>query len=291
MIDYVVPMVFPDDALWIQDFTRTTGSTCCKNHCRWRSWGTERSLVRLVRKNMPFVRNIFVLLARKSQKQAWMDEEGVRVVYHRDFIPEKFLPLFNSSSIEMFLKNIPDLSDSFLYGNDDMFPLSPLKETDFFIDGKPCQRMKEQVYPEYPNMFQRKCLRGLNFVAKEFGQSFTKTWLKNGHSIAPILKSTCEHLWKRGWKEIEGSITPLRDERNFNQYIYCWWQHFSGEYVDYVPKREYFGVNRNTVEEIVSGIREEDAGIVCINDNERLDDCSVYSKPVRKALEEVLANG
>ena len=132
-IDYAVPMVFHHDKLWQEDYrkVRQYDENDLVNFVRFRSWGTERLLIQCIRKYMPFVRTIFIILARESQKQAWMDEEDVRVVYHREFIPEKFLPTFNSATIEMFLHRIPGISDRFLYGNGDMFPLSILSESDF----------------------------------------------------------------------------------------------------------------------------------------------------------------
>ncbi len=285
-IDYVVPMVFPEDVLWQRDFKKCN-SSYIDEHVRWRSWGTERQLIRLVRKNMPWVNNIYVLLARKSQLQYWMNDEKVRIVYHKDFIPERLLPLFNSCAIEMFLHKIPGLSECFIYGNDDMFPLAPLMEEDFFVNGKPCQKMTEEQYPEVPNIFEKSCMNGLNFVSKEFGKKFSKTWLKNGHSLAPIRKSTCDHLWKRGEDEIEMSVTSFRCERNFNQYIYAWWQHFAGEYVQKAPLRRYAGINKNSVEDIVWNIRQKDS-IVCVNDNSKAEDYKKYAEAVRKELNNAL---
>lgn len=281
-VDYVVPMVFPDDPVWRDDFERVC-YPYPDGHVRFRSWGTEHTLIRLVKKNMPWVRTIHVLLACESQKQPWMDEEGVHVVYHRDFIPERFLPLFNSRSIEMFLKDIPGLADKFIYGNDDMFPLSPLEETDFFIGGKPCQSMTVHDFPVNPNNFHEACLNGLNFVASEFGITFTTTWLKNGHSIAPILKSSCEHLWKRGRDAIEDSVSPLRERKNFNQYIYSWYQHFSGQYVEKAPKQTYVGI-RSGLTATLDAINDPDSGIVCINDHELCFNFEQFVSAVRKAL-------
>ena len=212
-----------------------------------------------------------------------MDEEGVRVVYHREFIPERFLPMFNSRSIEMFLKDIPGISNHFIYGNDDMFPIKPLTPEDFFVDGKPCIHMTEKPFPVLPNNYQAACREGLNFVAKEFGKQFRSSWLKNGHSIAPIVKGTCAHLWERGGKEIEASISPFRQPYNFNQYIYSWWQYFAGEYVDKVPTRKYVNT-RKTVEEVVATLEDEDTSIVCVNDNECVEDYERYGKAVRKCL-------
>lgn len=291
-IDYVVPMVFHDDVVWRENF-RKVGSVYDEsnlmNFVRYRSWGTERLLIQLVKKNMPWLRNIIILLAQESQKQEWMDEEGVRVVYHREFIPEKYLPTFNSRGMEMFLKDIPGISDCFLYGNDDMFPLKPLEPTDFFRPAEkggallPCIHMTEKPFPSSPNNFQMACREGLNFVAKEFGKRYRVTWLKNGHSIAPILKSTCEHLWERGRQEIEASITAFRLPQNFNQYIYSWWQYFAGEYVDSVPTRKYVNV-RKSVEEVVAALYDDEMKIVCVNDHECAGDYRAYASAVRNAL-------
>lgn len=285
-IDYVIPMVFPDDKEWEQDLRRAGGRRPAKA-VRYRSWGTEHLLVRCIRKNLPFVRDIVILLARASQVQPWMETEDVRVVYHLDFMPMEHLPTFNSRAMEMFLHRIPGIGERFLYANDDMFPLSPLEETDFFRDGKPCQRYVEKPFPESPGNFHRACLGGLNFVAREFGKHFSDTWLKGGHSVAPILKETCRELWAIGERDIVGSLSPFRKAYNFNQYIYGWRQHFAGNYVDHVPKRAFLSVKKNSITEILEAIRP-DAGIVCINDHEVLSDHTAYADAVRQAIERTL---
>ena len=70
-IDYVVPMVFPDDPKWRHDYARAYGiysdDRSALTNVRYRSWGTERLLVQCIRKNLPWVRDIIILLARKSQ--------------------------------------------------------------------------------------------------------------------------------------------------------------------------------------------------------------------------------
>lgn len=287
-IDYAVPMVFHHDPLWQDDYrkVRQYDENDLINFVRFRSWGTERLLIQCIRKFMPFVRTIYIILARESQKQAWMDEEDVRIVYHREFIPEKFLPTFNSATIEMFLHRIPGISDRFLYGNDDMFPLSTLSESDFFEGNTPCLHHEEKLFPEHPNIFHLASRNGLNFVASEFGRIYIGTWLKGGHSITPMLKSTWEYLWKRG-SEIEDSISAFRESRNFYQWICPWWHHFSGNYVDKVPKRVYVST-RNSVDDVVKAISADNAGIVCINDNECVEDYMEYGNAVKKAIENKL---
>lgn len=286
-IDYIIPMVFPSDKLWRADLKALCGVNPDKA-VRFRSWGTERLLVQCVRRNLPFVRDIIILLARDSQVQPWMETEDVRVVTHAEFIPKKHLPTFNSCTIEMYLHRIPGLSDMFLYSNDDLFPLSPLQESDFFRDGKPCQHHEWRDKTIPASTFHKQCLAGINFAGEEFGKRFHDGWLKGGHSIAPILKATCNRLWQRGGKAIEGSITPFRAPWNFNQYIYSWHQHFAGNYIDHVPKRTFLSVKTQTVEEMTAAILQDDPGILCINDHERLADFERYAEAVRQALREKL---
>lgn len=287
MIDYVVPMVFHSDPYWRKDLWRARGGENAED-VRYRSWNTEELLVRCVRKYMPFVRNIIILLARDSQRQPWMAGiDGLRVVTHAEFMPAECLPTFNSRAIEMFLHRIPGLSERFLYGNDDMFPLSPLAEENFFIGPVPCQHHRKKVLPNTPNGFQTACLNGLNFVGREFGVSYSTTLLRSGHSIAPILQESCLHLWQRSGAEIMKSITPFREKCNFNQYIYAWYQHFSGNYIDHVPRRKYLSV-KNSITEVTEAIADPQAGVICINDNGYCSDIRTYARIVKASIEKKL---
>ena len=58
----------------------------------------------------------------------------LNIVCHEDFIPQKFLPTFNSHTIEWNFHRIPGLTEQFVYFNDDMFLLKPVYMEDFFKD-------------------------------------------------------------------------------------------------------------------------------------------------------------
>ena len=293
-IDYVVPMVFPNDPEWKKDYRNTFAMNYAPNNydaCRFRSWNTEQLLINCIKTFMPFVRNIIIILARESQRQSWMDDEQIRVVYHSEFMPADKLPTFNSRAIEMYLPFIPGLSERFLYGNDDMFPLKPLQENNFFIGNVPCQYFRLMPFPKSPNSFHVACLNGLNFVGREFGLSFRDVWLKGGHSIAPILKETCLHFWEKYPNEMTDSVTPSRYVCNFNQYIYGWYQHFTGNFF-YGPtmlNRTYLSVKMQ-MDEIRNAIRKEDCGIVCINDNEEAKNIHQYADVVTEEIYNKLQN-
>lgn len=323
IIDYVVPMVFPDDPVWRHTLRRMGGDRSA-DEVRYRSWNTEQLLVQCVKRFMPWVRDIVVILAKEGQCREWMAREvaevsqhtrqpRLRVVYHSEFMPKEALPTFNSCAIEMFLHRIPGIAPYIIYGNDDMIPVAPLSLSDFFRPASqlpaqsdsarsdsvrsdlqsdrteykdlqsarvsqpllPCQHLNPLPFPFSPNIFHCSCMAGLNFVASEFGQHFSDTWLKSSHSLAPILRSTCEHLWQRGGKEISASISPFRRPNNFNQYIYAWYQHFSGQYIDHTPRCTYTSVKSHTPQQMTAAILDPQTQIVCINDHE----CVTYIRP------------
>lgn len=293
-IDYVVPMVFPQDIKWRHDYMSANGmwfdDKSTLSNERYRTWDTEEVLIRLIRKNLPWIRTIHILLARPSQVQEWMkllmndgNSPEVKVVMHNEFMPKEKLPTFNSRAIEMYLHRIPDLANYFLYGNDDMFPLTPLPADDFFQDGLPCLHLKTKNFPEQPSQYHFACLNGLNFVAGNFGQKYQSTWLHTGHSVAPMLKATIEMFWERWPKEMDRSVTPFRQVQNFNQYIYLWWHCLSGQYIDHKPPRGYVATNRNSPEEIRQAIAETQ-GILCINDHTGANDLEPYARVAREGL-------
>jgi len=305
-IDYVVPMVFPNDLKWRHEYLAANG--LCRDdrstlsNERYRTWGTEELLIRLIRKNLPWIRTIHIILARPSQVQPWMEQFTIhnsqftingpqlRVVFHKDFIPEDKLPTFNSRAIEMYLCRIPDLAPYFLYGNDDMFPLAPMGADEFFrpaADGDmlPCLTAKRKAFnPGKP--FHQACMNGMNFVAAEFGKHYDTEWIHMGHNIMPMVRRTCEMFWERWPEKMSASVTPFRQWKNFNQYIYSWWQILSEKYVEHKPTRGYVSTS-NTEEEIVNAIRTAE-GLLCINDNEAVRDITNIAAVVRNELQKRL---
>lgn len=287
-IDFVVPMVFADDAAWRTDFNRYHDGEA-RTNVRLRSWGTEELLISCCERYMPWLHTIYILLYSESQRQPWMERhEKVRVICHRDFIPSERLPCFASPCIEMFLHRIPGLSEQFIYGNDDIFPLSPLQSHDFFREGRACLHVKRQPCPDNPNIFERACLYQQKMIADGFGKDCAHTWLRAGHSLAPILRSVCDAVWQRHGEEIERWLCPLRrTEHSFNQYIYLLYEYFAGLTVDYSPHERYAGEDTPTPR-LAAIIADKDAGIVCLNDNEDIDDWQQRAALVRRAISKKL---
>ena len=112
----------------------------CKG--RYSDNGELRYNLRAVEKYAPWIRRIFIVT--DDQTPDWLDTSNPRVVMvrQRDILPEISQPCFNSSLIEHFLYKIPELSEHFLYANDDTFINKPVTPEMFFApDGLPIVRL------------------------------------------------------------------------------------------------------------------------------------------------------
>ena len=291
-IDYVLPIVNHRDKLWQRDFQKAlfrAGVNQFSAGSRWRTWFTEKYIFRGIEENMPWIRKIHVLVARESQVPKWLDTDKVHVVYHRDIMPAKFLPTFNSQSFEMFLKNIPGLAEQFIYSNDDMFPLSPLKRTDFYKFGKPCLHHDKRVWTALDTgIYRHVCRQSLHLVAKDFGVDFGEYWLKDAHGLSPMLLSTHEKVWELHEEELMASPTPFRSRRNYNQYLFNYYQHLSGQYVDSTPPTKYVD-SKKPVKDVCDMILHGD-GVFILNDCGSGEEWSRYRDQVIKAFEERFPN-
>lgn len=77
------------------------------------------------------MRKIYIIT--DNQTPEWIDlYSNVTIIDHRDIIPKEYLPTFNSHVIEAYLHKIKDLSEYFLYFNDDVFVSREIPKSHFF---------------------------------------------------------------------------------------------------------------------------------------------------------------
>ncbi|MCT4490881.1 sugar phosphotransferase [Levilactobacillus parabrevis] len=137
-IDFVITWVDQSDEKWLSKFNYFSNNKKDSNNERFRDYNTLRYLFRSIDKFAPWVRNVFLVTDEQIPEWLKLDNPKIKVVFHDRIIPSKYLPTFNSNVIDLGLVNIPELSDYFVYFNDDMFLNAPVKKTDFFsITGKP----------------------------------------------------------------------------------------------------------------------------------------------------------
>lgn len=134
-VDIVIPWVNPADDIWytnyVKDCTKYAGD---KSPHRIRDMGTFKYFLRAVDTNMPWVRYVHVLLYGPSQIPEWLNVrcDKLKIHYHADIIPERYLPVYNSNIFCRYLHKMSDLAEHFIYFGDDMIPFNEQSVDDYF---------------------------------------------------------------------------------------------------------------------------------------------------------------
>lgn len=93
--------------------------------------------LRSVEKYTPWIRNVYIFTAR-PQRPEWLNtaNKRIKLIHHDEVIEREFLPTFNSFCIVSHLALLNDISDPFLYMEDDMLFASPTDVDDFIPEDR-----------------------------------------------------------------------------------------------------------------------------------------------------------
>ena len=140
-IDIVIPWVDGSDKKWLREkekYTKDMKKGESTHEARFRDWNQLKYVLRSIELNLPWVHKIFLVTARQVPQWLKKDTGKLKIVFHDEFIPAQYLPTFSSHTIELNIHRIPNLSEHFIYFNDDIFVLNPMQPSDFFRNGLPC---------------------------------------------------------------------------------------------------------------------------------------------------------
>jgi len=105
---------------------------------RFRNMHTFRFSLRMLEKNIPWVRKVFIVVGNKAPEWLNTSHPKVELIQQESLWPKDRLktdlPIHNSQAVEVFLHRIPGLAKHFVYFNDDMFVGKPLDRGFFFTD-------------------------------------------------------------------------------------------------------------------------------------------------------------
>jgi len=93
--------------------------------------------LRSLKKYLPW-HNGIIFIVTDNQIPKWLDinNNQIKIISHEEIIPKYINPTFDSSTIECFLDNIPEISDIFIYLNDDFFFNNFVHPSFFFSSSK-----------------------------------------------------------------------------------------------------------------------------------------------------------
>lgn len=260
-MDIVITYVNGADPQWQRTYSEYSPEPLITK--RYRDWGTLRYLMRAIEKNLPFIDNVFLVVSTKSQVPEWASEK-LRIITHNQIIPEEYLPTFNSTCIEMFLHRIPGLAEQYIYFNDDIFPVLPCKEEDFFREGKAV--LKFHTCLLRGGQFRKHTINSDRLARKALEIKPGISYLRPKHSATTMLRSVCEEAYVKSEQEILSRLSRVREDYNVNQYYFLDYQMLSGKTVPGALSKKHFSLAMSSESDIRSFFKSPSTSLVGIND-------------------------
>lgn len=172
-IDLVYLWVDDNDKIWQEkksEYSVNKYNKDAVNNCRFINNDELKYSLRSVEKYAPWVNQIFIIT--DNQKPQWLNinNNKIRIIDHSEIIPEDKLPLFNSCAIESRIPFIPELSEFFLYANDDTLFWDNVSEDFFFEDEKPICRLDKKIsrFRVYTHLYSSTINRAYNIVKEKY---------------------------------------------------------------------------------------------------------------------------
>lgn len=207
--------------------------------------------VNAVKKYLPWIRKIYIVT--DNQKPDWLSDsdDQIIIVDHTEIIDSKFLPTFNSHVIEANLHKIKNLSENFIYFNDDVFVAKYLDKehffrkngiASFFLSMKNLETMKEKgVF----TATLKASLNSRNILMKNTGIDPKQTLV---HSYVPLKKSIFKEVWGQHESRISEFLSnKFRGENDLNlaTFLVPWLMYIHGQSVITSEICYYFNIRSN----------------------------------------------
>lgn len=261
-MDALVTYVNGNDPLWQEDYCRAVNVLALTK--RYRDWGTLKYLFRGIATHMPFIRTIHLLVSRESQVPEWVNRSTVHVTLHEEIIPPEHLPTFNSTAIEMFMHKVPGLDERFIYFNDDMFPVLPCAEEDFFPGGLPAMGFSRGLFTT--NLYKKQVKNSDTLARKAAGLKPHPGFIRPQHTCSPMLRSAMEEAFGKVEPQILRTVTPLRESINCNQYFFLDYMFYTGRAMNRRISNKHLSMAVTSPDQLSAFLKSPSAKLVCIND-------------------------
>ncbi|MDR0579951.1 MAG: Stealth CR1 domain-containing protein [Campylobacteraceae bacterium] len=189
--------------------------------------------VKSVKYYLPWVRNIFLVTDNQTPDCL----QDVIMVKHSDIIDKKHLPTFNSHVIEAHLHKIPNLSENFIYFNDDVFVARKLPPSHFFQENDIASifvSCKSIIKMRQKNVLTPTLMATLN--SNELLQKIYKTNIDNPliHTYMPLKKSFFDLAWELFHDEIQSFLSNrfrMDNDLNLATFLVPWLMYLNGKSV------------------------------------------------------------
>ena len=320
-IDFVITWVNMDDPKWQKIFEEFSGKSLNEKNsvskARFRDQGFLKYWFRGVENFAPWVNKIHFITC--GQKPEWLNINNpkINLVNHEDYMPKQILPCFNSAVIERYLHKIPDLSEHFVYFNDDFFIINNVEQERFFKNGLPCDIAAFQYNPVWSQWYKRIknniIIINKHFDKKEVMNKFSDKWynkiygkkarwnyilkfydkfitLRVPHNAQPYLKSTFEEVWNVAEKELtKASENKFRSTTDLTPELFRTWQICKGNFEPYntYSDTKMFPLLIKS-KQAIAAVKNQSYKLVCLNDNIHIRNYEQVMKNIQDAFESIL---
>lgn len=319
-IDFVVLWVDSGDPEWKRLYSDFTGEASPEKGNRFRDFGMFKYWFRAVEKYAPWVNRIFVITFGQVPDFLDVSNPKIRLVKHSDYMPADCLPSFSSCAIEMGIHRIEELSEHFVYFNDDMFLNAPVEPEDFFVDGLPCDSAVMDTITTFgeDDCFYHQVLNDVDVINAHFnkwevmrknrrkwfnlkyGKDLTRNFLlyswkrfsgfKNYHNPQSMLKSVFREVYEKETERFDRTEhNHFRTALDINQYVVKYWQLVTGRFHPIHPISEFFSIANNN-SRLTECIRKGKVKEICINDDSMNVDAKKAGAEIAAALAERLSD-
>lgn len=267
-IDLVVPWVNGADPAWLQQKKRYghEDDKYLKSFL-YRDWQLMRYWFRGVERNLPWIHRIYFVTWGHLPPWLNLKHPKLQIVRHKEYIPAEYRPTFSANPIELNLHRIPNLSEKFVYANDDTFFIGEIAEDYYFRDGLPCDCLcLHPITESCTNGFGHILWNNIacinrHFSLKECMEKNEQKWFASSYSSyvlamnklsyqlhnfpgfrdehlpIPFLKSTFEEVWEKNDTLLRRACNHrFRSSEDVSAWLMRYWQLTKGSFIPRSPK-------------------------------------------------------
>lgn len=174
--------------------------------------------LRSIKQFAPWYRNIFIITDNQIPSflnSTELHKDKIKIIDHRELFkgnPE-YLPTFNSRALTAQLCELEELSDGFIYGNDDFMLSAPVDKSFFFRDGLPVIYADRKAESEIFNktLFYQGIMNAARLVNRDAREFYIQS-----HGFVAMNKTRLQSLARKFPMEFRNNkIYKFRHESQF----------------------------------------------------------------------------
>ena len=317
-IDIVLTWVDGNDPAWKEVRSRYSEDGDA-SEVRFRDWGLLRYWFRGVEKNAPFIRKIHFVTWGHLPSWLNVSHPKLHIVRHEDFIPQEYLPTFNSHTIELNMHRIEGLSERFVYLNDDVFITDRLNKDFFFRNGLPSDAfLLNSIYfgkgsngwtygsnisvindhfklrkvmlkrPGKAFHYRYKIKKNVKNLLYFFLVDWFPT-LRFWHINMNFLKQSFKEVWNAETEVLDETCKHrFRGKTDVSPLLIRNWQLATGSFSPIsFDQGKCFHLREEMIPEVKRAIEEHKYKVICINDNGLLQNWEKCADAIRESFEKI----